>query len=183
MTRILAPLSLILLGACASPEASYPAEQAEPAADRDAAVLAQLEILHAQMDQLLIQARLGPQFLPGYTIIPPLRVRPKGDQFEKEMLKQKSLLDALLAQAWEEQGENQGAKLHSAQLPTLIETDFGPGFVPASPEITLGKVVGDVITLNVSTMNPIGGPTVHHYEIKKVDGEWYGSFVGSTEYL
>lgn len=163
MTRNLATLALVLLGACAAPTADSPSAQA---ADRDAALQAQLDTLQAQMEQLLIQTRSNPQFLPGATIIPPLRVVPLPGQFDQELLEQKALIDALLVQA-----------------EAAVSPDFGPGFVSASPEITLGNVVGDVITLNVKSSNPIGGPTVHHYEIKKVDGEWVGSYVGSTEYL
>jgi hypothetical protein len=175
----LAPLSLILLGACASPQAE---SQAEQAAERDALVQAKLDSLQAQLEQLLIQTRMDPPALPGFTIIPPLRVDKPDFQLDQEMLKQKLMIDALLAEALEQQ-KSQGAELRRAQLPTLIETDYGPGFVPASPEITLKEVDGDTITLNVSTNNPIGGPTVHHYQLKKVDGVWVGSYVGSTEYL
>jgi hypothetical protein len=179
MTRTLALLSFVLFGACASPQADPRAQQA---AERDALVQAKLDSLQAQLEQLLIQSRLDPQFLPGYTITPPLRIGPLKPQLDQELLKQKALIDAMLAQALEEHNK-QAVKLNRAQLPTLIATDFGPGFVPASPEITVQEVDGDTIRLDVSTSNPIGGPTVHHYQLKKVDGVWVGSFVGSTEYL
>jgi len=179
MKRILTPGFLILLGACASPQAD---DQAAQAADRAAVVEAKLDSLQAQLEQLLIQTRMDPQHLPGFTIIPPVRIGPNGNQQELDMLIEKALIDAMLAKALEEQKE-QGFEMRSAVLPTMDGTDFGPGFVPASPQITLKEVDGDTITLNVSTSNPIGGPTVHHYQLKKVDGVWVGSFIGSTEYL
>lgn len=180
MTRILTPLVLILLGACASPAAQ---QQAEQAADRDAAVQAQLDTLQAQMEQLLIQTRSDPQFLPGFTIIPPLRVTPSEGFSGDEIEQHRALLELLKAQGLAEMENPQGGDLRSAKLRAMDPSDFGPGFVSASPEITIGKVEGDTITLNVTTTNPIGGPTVHHFELKKVDGVWVGSFVGSTEYL
>ena len=177
MTRFFAPLSILLLGACASPAAQ---QQADPAALRDAQLQAQVDRMQAQVELLLQQQMQEASF--GATIIPPIRVNTPNELAEQELRQQKEMIDALLALALEAH-QNQASPLIDVQLPTLIETDFGPGFVSVTPEITIGKVEGDTITLNVATTNPIGGPTVHHYEIKKVDGVWVGSFVGSTEYL
>jgi hypothetical protein len=180
MTRILPLFFLLLLCACASPAAQ---QQAEQAAARDAALQAQVARIEAQLEQLLIQLRSDPKFLPGVTIIPPLRVTPIDNPHGDEIDQYQALIEMLKAQALEGMTAPQGSELRKAKLQAMSQPDFGPGFVSASPEITIGKVEGDTITLNVATTNPIGGSTVHHFELKKVDGVWVGSFVGSTEYL
>lgn len=148
--------------------------------ERQEAFEAQLAEIKAQLDSIQAGHLLIPELtLPGYTITPPIRMEPIPDaELQKQMQeiyqelifvqKQEAMKEALI--------QSQAADM--PMLPTLIE-------MPATPQATLelNGIENGRIRLNLKVANPIGGPTVHHYELQQLGTRWSLTHTGSTEYL
>lgn len=129
------------------------------ATPQESATEQQLQDIQQQLDQLL-QLQLS-EFSP-IIVRPPLGVPASNDPgFQLQITHQ------------------------SEQQPASSGTHDGVGSYSETPQVHLeldGTISGGV-KLKMSIPNPIGGPTVHHYELRQISSRWSLVHTGSSEYL
>lgn len=174
-------LSLCLMASCAAPKADSRDAEIDELRDQIAQIQSQFEQQANDGFELTPRIEESPMLeIPTITITPPLRVTPPMSELDQQTI--------------EELKKHYQQVILEQQLKNMLENGLQPAQdgvvgpitpVYETPKVTLemdGPISGGV-KLKMSIPNPIGGPTVHHYELRQISSRWSLVHTGSTEYL